>query len=156
MLMVCMVLVSGVAGGCGTAANFYDNGPWLGANPPMRRIYGGVRTDLECAGKILTLPERTLESDGGVAAAGTLVVAPVGLALTAIDLPLSFVADSLTLPFVLAYPDESQHGLPPPHSLDNVQPDGKVSPPAQANGNAAQVRPVTGMGFEKREGVLPR
>src|SRR5262245_47515387 len=102
-LVVCVTLLSVAAGGCGTMTNL--------ATPVARgeaaRVYGGVENDVRFAGGILACPWSGLPligpSNGQPDDTFTwLALAPVFLTLTAIDLPMSLVGDTLTLPRVLS------------------------------------------------------
>ena len=79
-----LAMLAGLSGGCGTAVNTL----WLSDLEGGKRAYGGVRADWEII--------RERGEDGKRESLGAPVAA-------AIDLPLSLVADTFTLPYVLAY-----------------------------------------------------
>lgn len=78
--------------GCGTALNFHDgsNSMWLKNGDP-RKVYGGVRLDAECGAYLLA--EAFTETD--------LVRLAWSAWVLGIDLPLSAVADTVTLPMTI-------------------------------------------------------
>jgi uncharacterized protein YceK len=83
--------------GCGTLYNLDFNACCCGGRADSHRIYGGVEADVACAVKTLremTAPDRPVSAQ---ILYGTLV--PI---LTLVDLPLSFTADTITLPWVIA------------------------------------------------------
>lgn len=81
--------------GCGTAANTL----WLTPDEGGQRIYGGVRVDLDVANPLA-------HDSGIVRETGPVPLTPAErmghLAFLCIDLPLSAIGDTLTLPIVLA------------------------------------------------------
>jgi len=78
--------------GCGTALNFHDgsNSLWLKNDEP-RKVYGGVSLDAQCGSSLLV--EAVTEVEPICLAWGAWILA--------VDLPLSAVADTLTLPFTI-------------------------------------------------------
>jgi uncharacterized protein YceK len=92
--------ICGVAG-CGTAANLRG----AAADSPTSRPYGGVQSDAEAA---LALLGDTSGGHGGlIGRALQFVIAPY---LLAVDLPISAVGDTLTLPIVAARMREQRLG----------------------------------------------
>jgi uncharacterized protein YceK len=88
--MVCLMaaLTAGL-GGCGTAANTL----WLAPFEGGQRVYGGVRTDMEIVRQSITgEPESKGQSPRD------RCITAVALA---VDLPLSAVGDTLTLPYTV-------------------------------------------------------
>jgi len=94
------LLLAGVAGGCGTVLNLRDHEVQIpdtprpgdsisGRYPAPREIYGGVRTDAALGAQLFD-EART-----------TPAAAVAGLAVWGVDLPLSAVADTLTLPLTV-------------------------------------------------------
>ena len=97
-----VAFVSALAGvsGCGTEANFVDvDHVWV-----SRQVYGGVKWDLKSA--------QDLIHDGcsfkGGTGSGDLGVMALGVSLLALDLPLSALADTLTLPWTIPAALEKQ------------------------------------------------
>ncbi len=86
--------------GCGTLRNLDFGSCCSGERPGSHRVFGGVRGDLESAGATVgnaaggpgSFAERA-----GLVALAVAVTVPV----TAIDLPLSAVGDTLTLPLTI-------------------------------------------------------
>jgi uncharacterized protein YceK len=76
--------------GCGTVMNL--PAPCHGPDCPLR-IYGGVRNDLEFA---------TFKSIDSTSSSGSVATAS-RCALVALDLPLSFAADTISLPLTVPY-----------------------------------------------------
>ena len=90
-LLVC-VLVS--VTGCGTVANFWPGPCGVGGKWP----YGGVGIDVAMAAMAPVMALNPSEPTSLADRLWMLVLAPCGCAL---DLPFSFVADTLTLPFTV-------------------------------------------------------
>ena len=82
-VVIPLAVIAGLSG-CGTAANTVLLWPEEGG----KRAYGGVRADWEM------IRERGEDGNSGKASV------PV---LAAIDLPFSLVADTITLPYIVAY-----------------------------------------------------
>ncbi len=85
---------SALAAGCGTVASMCqpdDSG----------RVYGGVRKDIDWIGKLVDGPADPngplKNTDGGNGAAGAIFAAVLVFG-PVVDLPFSFLADTLTLP----------------------------------------------------------
>jgi uncharacterized protein YceK len=78
-------------GGCGTVENIVSMGP---AGEDHLRVYGGVRRDLEVAHDCAAHPENQTNGVPDAVCTATERIA--------LDLPLSAVADTLTLPWTLA------------------------------------------------------
>jgi uncharacterized protein YceK len=100
--------------GCGTVQNLRDSA----ADPPAARVYGGVRYDIEGSTNDLT------DMDGGHGGLpGLLVERVLGTYLLLVDLPLSAVGDTLTLPITWAASKEQHEAKPPPtaSSSSNVR-----------------------------------
>jgi uncharacterized protein YceK len=89
-LSVWVALVALLCGGCGTKHNLFPSSARLFDEPPKTtRVYGGVRDDL-----------KDLDLRGSdVWLYWNLLFVP----FTLIDLPLSFVGDTLTLPYTTWY-----------------------------------------------------
>lgn len=89
-----LVIAAGLLSGCGTAANisvgFRDG--WQYAP-----IYGGVRRDVQSAQEWATHSWSSGENVDYIQNVGTVV----GLGLVGIDVPLSVVGDTITLPLVI-------------------------------------------------------
>ena len=89
-LSACAVLsASLLAGGCGTVCNL--------VKPDGEKTYGGVRFDVEqidrlTSGESSSGPLSSSGAGGGSVAAVVLLVGPF------LDIPLSFLADTLTFP----------------------------------------------------------
>jgi uncharacterized protein YceK len=83
--MIGLVLFLCAAGGCGTVSNVTGHEPWLIGLPPERPItpFGGVDNDVRWMSRGIQ-PDRC---EPGPIVAG------------AVDMPLSFVGDVLTLPW---------------------------------------------------------
>lgn len=89
-----LVIVTGLLSGCGTVANLA-----VGAREGWNnvQIYGGVRRDVQSAGNWLAhswvAPEKLefMQDIGAI----------VGVGLVGIDVPLSAVGDTLTLPVTI-------------------------------------------------------
>jgi uncharacterized protein YceK len=89
-----LVLITGLLSGCGTVANLST-----GAREGWKnvQIYGGVRRDVQSAGDWFThswvAPEKLefMQDIGAI----------VGVGLVGIDMPLSAVGDTLTLPVTI-------------------------------------------------------
>ena len=79
-------------GGCGTMANFGGVCSERGWDPPPK-VYGGVVVCARCAGECA---QRVIHSSEGAEDRGWACLAAVYC--VAVDLPLSAVADTLTLP----------------------------------------------------------
>jgi uncharacterized protein YceK len=105
------------AGGCGTVENLQGTDRSI----PTGRPYGGVRYDAELGMAMLA---DTSGGHGGLLGRSVqlLVLAPYFLA---VDLPLSAVGDSLTLPLV--YPRTGPAEVTPPTS--HQQPPAAYGPP---------------------------
>jgi uncharacterized protein YceK len=104
-------------GGCGTLMNTSPEPPGM-ARPtdgPTQRIYGGVRHDALVGGSLLV--------EGGKMPPLMFV----GLYMLAVDMPLSFIGDTVTLPWMVAATVERCRG-PRPDSTP-----AKNSRPADAN-----------------------
>jgi uncharacterized protein YceK len=102
------LLILCASSGCGTLHNVEFDTCCSGSSPDSFRVYGGVQADIGCAVK--TLGEMT-SADRPVSVRilyGTLVPT-----LTLLDLPLSAIADTLTLPLVVW---RSIERLEPPNS----------------------------------------
>jgi uncharacterized protein YceK len=149
-----LAIAAGLLSGCGTAANisvgFRDG--WQ--NAP---IYGGVRRDVQSAQEWATHSWTSGENVDYIQNVGTVV----GLVLVGIDVPLSAVGDTITLPLVvpaslLAKPRNGTNGsanntanppavtAPPPPSPpppSGSMPDGSSapSPPAPASPGMAPI-----------------
>src|SRR5438128_9209704 len=82
---IMLALLLCTSSGCGTMFNVTGHEPWLLGPPPMRPIvpFGGVDNDLRWM-------KRGLSPDGWE---------PGPVVAAAIDMPLSFVGDVLTLPW---------------------------------------------------------
>jgi uncharacterized protein YceK len=86
-----IVFVACAACGCGTIHNIE------GAGPP-NVIYGGVRDDSKFAWNCLHPDDFKLAADGSGEA---LLAIYCGLLVTFVDLPLSVIGDTLTLPVTI-------------------------------------------------------
>jgi uncharacterized protein YceK len=94
--MAVLALVTGIAAlvsGCGTLCN--TSGVWSVAEGGMRP-YGGVLTDLDFA-RDIALDTVFAKTAGDYLSGGGRLV------LLLVDLPLSFVGDTLTLPVTVPY-----------------------------------------------------
>src|SRR5579871_4117070 len=78
-----------LGGGCGTVGNLRPPGESV-AGDPEKRVYGGIRSDLDHV-------QYNLDSSK------PRMLFPLAVALGLFDLPFSFVGDTLTLPYTLAY-----------------------------------------------------
>jgi uncharacterized protein YceK len=89
-------------GGCGTVMNLSPEPAtlWL-SESPTQRVYGGVRYDAVMGGGALLL--------GLFGAPGLL---PLGAYVLAVDMPLSFVGDTLTLPWTVSAAFDRSRGDP--------------------------------------------
>jgi uncharacterized protein YceK len=89
-LAAALTLVILILGGCGTIANFGGKG-WENT-----RIYGGVLTDVKSAENWIAYrpisKESEIQRDVGTV---------VGTGLIALDVPLSAIGDTLTLPITI-------------------------------------------------------
>ena len=121
--------VAGLAllnGGCGTAVNTL----WLAPFEGGQRVYGGVRADLD-------VMRRTVAGESDITVSGEQVKATSreqirSILFLTLDLPLSVIGDTLTLPYTLAVavrrsfdksdgrPDPDK--LPPPSSEPATRP----------------------------------
>ena len=113
--------------GCGTIIN---TSPEIIAKPEENALlaYGGERLDAECVGTCLpgavTAPDFNPFERLGVFSLGAYILC--------VDMPLSLVGDTVTLPYVLTYrfdrdhPRDKQHGRPEP---ERAQP-GPLTPTA--------------------------
>lgn len=113
----CLVAVFAAAlSGCGTVVNCVG---WNG--PGAHAIYGGVKQDaqngVEHLHEAFNGPAPSFSAypqmpSSGSQLAAKSVCAACGVGMLAVDLPVSFVADTLTLPFTvpatLAKPDKPQ------------------------------------------------
>ena len=81
-----VVFVAPMLAGCGTAINAV----WLIPEENGKRVYGGVRTDCE-------------QIRGRHEQAGRLPVDRIEQLVYTLDVPLSAVGDTITLPYILAY-----------------------------------------------------
>jgi uncharacterized protein YceK len=89
------MILSSVAG-CGTVINTCRPCSGGGSSlPEPYRVYGGVRADLELAAEPLKHCWEAKDVDLARRFAGSALIC----ALCAVDLPLSLVGDTLTLPF---------------------------------------------------------
>src|SRR4051812_7970370 len=97
--------------GCGTVWNLTSQDTWKGSEPPAGKVYGGVALDAREAKECFV---GTNHED-----LQALVYRPfwyaTGLYLAAVDLPLSAVADTLTLPMTVpsAFRQASTSDAPP-------------------------------------------
>ena len=104
-------------GGCGTMMNFWWDGSF---HEPA--VYGGTATS---AGFGLQAAEEVAKFDNLDHCADCVVIAGYFLA---VDLPLSVVADTLTLPLTVAAalqkldPGKPAPAIPPAHGPEPVQP----------------------------------
>jgi uncharacterized protein YceK len=117
-IAVCTVAVMATTfTGCGTIHNLPEGGPATLFAPPETRVpFGGVRMDANVGAEFMrTAFDGRIES---------LVLLPIPAYILFVDLPLSAVGDTLTLPYVLyqgpskmtplvANPDRPA-SLPPP------------------------------------------
>jgi hypothetical protein len=87
---VLLLAGSGALSGCGTIANNHPDSLILGKQGP-RRIYGGVRGDVECGFSCIA---KAFQSDS---VGGFLENALLLPCCCAIDLPLSAIGDTITL-----------------------------------------------------------
>jgi uncharacterized protein YceK len=114
------IVVCVLACGCGTAMNLWRPCSGGAAHlPEPYRIYGGVRADVEMAAAALqAAPDATKEAHHSPQPIGQALVA----ACCAVDLPLSCVADTLTLPLTIVAALNSRHheSEPPPPRLGQV------------------------------------
>jgi uncharacterized protein YceK len=91
-------------GGCGTCLNLTER-PLIATDEPHRRVYGGVKLDNKFGTEFRQRDPSGGEYDAKNAA---LWVA------TVVDLPLSAIADTLTLPLILWWQSQApeQSGQP--------------------------------------------
>jgi uncharacterized protein YceK len=84
--LLCVLALAALAGGCGTFCNTVLFIPEEGG----KQVYGGVLVDVECVKQLATEPSghESVPKRAGKAA------------LMALDVPLSAVADTLTLPYI--------------------------------------------------------
>ena len=83
--------------GCGTVVNLApDSGMFHLDGTTTRRVYGGVQLDASFATKCVSASVDHYEPEFG--RAGTFAL---GAYTLCVDLPISLVADTLTLPYVL-------------------------------------------------------
>lgn len=89
MLAAWVILVSCISAGCGTAGN-------LSQTPlhPHTTEYGGVKLDIEGVKESLYAPVAAIRSEGQHY---SVLLSPITLTISVIDLPLSLVGDTLTL-----------------------------------------------------------
>ncbi len=126
-LAVAPALAAVVLAGCGTIANFGDRG-WQNS-----RIYGGVQRDVKST-------EQWIE-DNPISAQTDLmhdVGTVVGVGLIGLDVPLSAIADTLTLPITV--PVALWGG---PGSAANVsRKPAAASPPPKTSAPAGATKPA--------------
>ena len=137
LLGACVILATCAGGGCGTLLNL-DYTP-CGHNPDSYRVYGGVRHDVEFAATALPSNPNNL---------GNLLLAPLGIAVAAADLPFCLIGDTLTLPIVVAAQNEWMGELPrylefPPSYTTETQ----AAPPSEPQKQRASERE----GLSRRE-----
>jgi uncharacterized protein YceK len=128
-------------GGCGTLMNTSPEPPGM-ARPndgPTQRIYGGVRHDAVMGSTLLV--------QGGKMPPLMFV----GAYILAIDMPLSFVGDTVTLPWMVAATVERWRGprtestptkTEPSPTTDSELTLGDVSIQAPANARSSRSRPA--------------
>ena len=79
-------------GGCGTVANITLSGP--PSTGGSMKVYGGVRRDMDIVRDCTTNPDHPKDNAKAICFATAVTVA-------ALDLPLSVVADTITLPITI-------------------------------------------------------
>ena len=117
------VLVMAAVSGCGTTMNLAEgSGPFQFAEAAGPRVYGGVRYDAAMGS--LWLLGGFLEP----------ALAPLGLYVLAVDMPLSFIGDTLTLPWTVGAAVDRLCGLPhfpvPPTPVNPLSGPGPMAPVA--------------------------
>lgn len=90
-MVVALAMSASICGGCGTVENLRDATPPKkienGSSEEWKAVYGGVRQDLACLNQ--SKPAlKPYQTD------------PI---LTLYDIPLSFIGDTLTLPYTISY-----------------------------------------------------
>ena len=128
-------------GGCGTMRNL---GPGEGAASALRKVYGGVGADLECLGGLLGSIASSVEKPrwhllsvkwsvaDGVDSTWQMAGA---LWITAVDIPLCVVLDTLTLPVTIP----ATLAMPPGKKQDG---DGAPTPAGPSAGSPACPDPL--------------
>jgi uncharacterized protein YceK len=96
LLVLCAICL---AAGCGTVKNLEGTDAYI----PTRRVYGGVRYDAQVA---ITMLGDTSGGHGGLT--GRLIQLTLSPYVLLVDLPLSAIGDTLTLPLV--YPKLEEQG----------------------------------------------
>ena len=97
VLVVSLLLALLASIGCGTLYNLDFNTCCCGGRPDSHRIYGGVETDL--AYPVCTFREMRASNQPLVIQVTYVSIASI---LGLVDLPLSMVADTVTLPLTIA------------------------------------------------------
>jgi uncharacterized protein YceK len=133
------------AGGCGTIMNFKDDpmtGNVLFNGPAAEEVYGGVAWDVTIA------EVRFAQAEACAWGEGRALLGLLGVSTLVFDLPLSAIADTVTLPRTLSASLAHSDAPPPPRSNDewrrfwmndqptnapNAAPPPSSPPPARAN-----------------------
>jgi uncharacterized protein YceK len=104
-------------GGCGTILNMHDR-PWVPTDEPPRQVYGGVKIDNKFGTQF-----RQRDPEGGEY---DLSNAALWVA-TVVDLPLSAIGDTLTLPLILWWQSHTPGKGEQPVSVPSSPPAATVS-----------------------------
>jgi uncharacterized protein YceK len=126
----CLAAALPLLSGCGTVLNL-TAGCWHGKvdqGTCSPEVYGGVHRDLDCAAESLVLHSPLPEVLGG------LVQVPV---ILCIDLPLSAVADTLTLPLTLRASQLKNDGQEQPITISPEAEAKPTDPDGRQNGRGA-------------------
>jgi uncharacterized protein YceK len=116
--VVSLIVAVVAATGCGTAYNLREHPTYfLFGDTPTRRIYGGIRTDASYGSaavlSVVTQSENELQ-------AGRPELMALGSYILLVDLPACFVADTVTLPYLL-YKGPGKSFPPDPHQTTDHQ-----------------------------------